>query len=548
MICITCQQQFTFSQPELDFYNRTKLPPSPQCHDCRLLWQLQWRNELTLYSDKCASCQASIVSRFNPKNNYKVYCHKCFNGDSWSALDYGTNFDFSKTFTENFTELFKKTPKHCLHISEYERAINSDYINYAGICKNSYLLFNASYTEDVYYSRALWDVKDSVDCYFCDHLEIGYENINVNDSYGVFYSQDCYSCRDCWLCLGCVSCSDCFGCVNLINQKFCWFNEQLSQDDYKKILKETIGSHNQLAEAKNKFIQLLKIKPRRENINRNTIDSLGNYLIHCKGCSYCLESQRCEDCLYCYSFKPGKDSYSCFGFGLDSELLYETVACGHSYSISFSTDVAYSENVEYSYESKKLKNCFGCAEMYQGGEYCIFNKKYSPEDYNILRDKIVKHMRTTGEYGLFLQPQLSPYGHNETLGNEYFPLTKDGAVARGLKWENEMPGSFGQETLKDLPDNIAEVGDDITKEVLACANCSKNYKIIPQELKFYRQHQLPLPRKCFNCRHLDRVNRRGPWKPTARKCDKCAKEIQAYFSADYPGLVYCEECYRKEVY
>lgn len=34
----------------------------------------------------------------------------------------------------------------------------------------------------------------------------------------------------------------------------------------------------------------------------------------------------------------------------------------------------------------------------------------------------------------------------------------------------------------------------------------------------------------------------------ARECAKCATQIQTSYSPDRPEIVYCEQCYLKEVY
>jgi len=83
---------------------------------------------------------------------------------------------------------------------------------------------------------------------------------------------------------------------------------------------------------------------------------------------------------------------------------------------------------------------------------------------------------------------------------------------------------------------------------MQCLTCKKDYEFSPQELDFYQDQRLPLPRKCFDCRHLDRVKRRGPWKPTKRTCNKCSNDILAFIESDYSGQVYCEKCYQKEIY
>jgi hypothetical protein len=158
-------------------------------------------------------------------------------------------------------------------------------------------------------------------------------------------------------------------------------------------------------------------------------------------------------------------------------------------------------------------------------------------------------LKESGEYGLFFPPELAPFAYNETIAQESFPLTKAEAEKKGYRWQDELQKTTGKETLKseDIPDHINDVKDSMTEEVLKCVECSRNYKIIPAELAFYRKMVLPPPRKCFNCRHLDRVRRRGPLKLFDRKCDNCSKDIQTSYAPDRPETVYCEQCYQREV-
>jgi hypothetical protein len=39
-------------------------------------------------------------------------------------------------------------------------------------------------------------------------------------------------------------------------------------------------------------------------------------------------------------------------------------------------------------------------------------------------------MIKTGERGEFLDPKINPFGYNETLAQEYFPLTREEALDR----------------------------------------------------------------------------------------------------------------------
>ena len=46
-------------------------------------------------------------------------------------------------------------------------------------------------------------------------------------------------------------------------------------------------------------------------------------------------------------------------------------------------------------------------------------------------------MRSTGEWGEFFPHELSPFGYNETVAQEYFPMTEGEVKSRGWNWHTE---------------------------------------------------------------------------------------------------------------
>ena len=70
-------------------------------------------------------------------------------------------------------------------------------------------------------------------------------------------------------------------------------------------------------------------------------------------------------------------------------------------------------------------------------KYCILNKQYTCEEYEKLREKIVKDMVAREEYGEFFPREMCPYGYNETVAMEYFPIEKEEAVKKGFKWAQD---------------------------------------------------------------------------------------------------------------
>lgn len=139
----------------------------------------------------------------------------------------------------------------------------------------------------------------------------------------------------------------------------------------------------------------------------------------------------------------------------------------------------------------------------------------------------------------------------------FFPMEKEEVLANGWRWKDDMPGTRGKETRTEIPDSIHDTPDDIINDILACETCGKNYKIIKQEYAFYKQCVIPIPRTCFDCRFASRIAQRNHTQLYHRQCmcektehdhsGKCPTTFETTYSPDRLELVYCEQCYRKEV-
>ena len=134
---------------------------------------------------------------------------------------------------------------------------------------------------------------------------------------------------------------------------------------------------------------------------------------------------------------------------------------------------------------------------------------------------------------------------------EYFPLTRKEVEERGWQWreeKDEVPKVAKIIPAETLPDAIDDITDDILNCAIECAVTQKPFRIIKQELEFYRESKLPVPRLHPDERHKKRIELRNPRKLWDRTCDKCKKAIQTSYAPERPETVYCEECFRKEVY
>jgi hypothetical protein len=105
--CKVSSQPFPIFQSDLDFYdkisptfNGKKYPiPTPTlCPEERLRRRLTFRNERKLYRTVSAYSGKEIISVYSPDKPYKVYEQDIWWSDKRNPLDYGRDFDFSKTF------------------------------------------------------------------------------------------------------------------------------------------------------------------------------------------------------------------------------------------------------------------------------------------------------------------------------------------------------------------------------------------------------------------------------------------------------------------
>lgn len=237
------------------------------------------------------------------------------------------------------------------------------------------------------------------------------------------------------------------------------------------------------------------------------------------------------------------------GYGTNCERLLECVATGFSSNTIGTYGAENSQDILHGFYIKNCHDCVACDAL-QNGKYSVFNKEYSKEEYLKIKEFIVKELKEKDLYGGMIPQELSLFSYNETIAQDNMPLSREEALAQGFRWEDDIQKTEGKETMKpeEIPDHIKDVKDSITKEVLCCVDCNRNYKITEQELLFYKKVILPIPRKCFYCRHKDRIERRGSYKFWKRNCDKCKKEIITNYAPNQPEIVYCEKCYQQEVY
>jgi hypothetical protein len=546
--CKITGKDFEIDDKDQAYYEKMDVPLPTLCPDERQRRRLSWRNEINLYKDKSALSGKDIISIYSPDKPFKVYDHREWYGDKWDALEYGRDFDFNKTFLEQFEDLWNVVPKiNLIVVGDNE---NSEFTHDNYKLKNCYLVFDGEQAQDCSYGETFGMVKDCMDFMYLMNSQFCYECVNCNDCHNLKYSSFSNNCSDSAFLVDCKGCRNCFGCCNLQQKEYHIGNKPYSKEEYEEKIKafnmKSYKAMEKLKQDSYKHFQTFPKKATRGLMNENVTgdnvhqskDSYDSYdCLGLRDCRYCsnvvMAAQDCYD-VDIWGDRLRK-AYDCECTGADAEDIIASYYAGLGGSNIFHSTFC----------MKNVHNILGCDGLIQK-KYCILNKQYSKEDYEALLPKIIAHMQKTGEWGEFFPSKMSAFGYNETVANDYFPMTKEDATARGYKWKEKDPKEYLPQNY-EVPDNIDDVHDEIENEILACVECGRNYKITPAELKFYRRHGLPVPRKCFNCRHADRQNLRNGRHLWRRNCDQCGIDIRTSYAPERPEKVFCEKCYLKEI-
>ncbi len=558
--CSNCKAAFEIPQDDLDFYDRVSpviaakkyaIPPPTHCPDCRQQRRLAQCNEFNLYPGECGLCKKRTLTQFPKDSGIPYYCRECWHSDTWDALSYGRDIDFSRPFFEQLSELKRAVPSLALDVQG--ELTNSEYIHFAGSSKNCYLIMHADFCEDCMYGYGFKHNRSCIDGFYNLQCERCYDCIDILKCYNLIHCQDCTNCSDGAFLRDCIGCRNCFLCVGQRNKEFCFGNEQMTREQYEKKIKEHgLRSHRQYQECATQRRNLEATHPFKFFQGNNIESSTGDHLNNCKNVYQSFDCENVEQGKFLYQIVTGaKDVQDIYQYGLNLQQSYECAIVGeNSYHLLFTYGGHTASDLVYCWYAERSKSCFGCVNLSQK-KHCIFNKQYTPEEYDALVPKIIEHMKKTGEWGQFLPMNISPFGYNRTTAQQYYPLEKSDALEKNACWDDiDLPVPEATKVIpaERLPDDIKDIPDDVLNWAITCEVTGRPFKIQPQELRFLREFGLPLPRRAWHQRHLDRFQARNPRKFWNRTCGKCQKAIQTTYAPNRPEIVYCENCYLSEVY
>jgi hypothetical protein len=350
-----------------------------------------------------------------------------------------------------------------------------------------------------------------------------------------------------------------------VNAEYCIWNKKYTKEEYFQKLKEMkLNTFSGTEKIKMEFEDFRKQFPQRAIMSIKSEKVSGNWFLNSKNVAQSFDCEGMKDGKYLFMVFNSEDCMDYFEWGNKAEQIYESENCGLDIArLSFCNQCWMgAHDLYYCYTCPGAHDCFGCVGL-KKGEYSILNKKYSKEEYKKLKDEIIEQMKETPyidnrgleyRFGENFPPTFSDFAYNETIANYYHPLSKEQAEGRGYRWAERDKRNY-QVTIKasELPEDISSVNDSILNEVIECAekdnpNSVGAFRITNNELSFYRRMDLPLPRVCFDIRHIRRMDKRPPLKIKRRLCSKCNVEVETVYDEEYAPIIYCEKCYQQEVY
>lgn len=548
--CQTTGEEFDVSDLEITlrkkfgFDDLPNTAPWVRFRELGAFWQ-HWN----LHNRKCDKTGKNIISVFSDKCPYPIW-HK----DEWgkNANPPAQDFDFSKSFFQQAWELFQNCP---LPHNTGTGSENCEYTDDWWYSKNCYLSHAGYKTENLKYCYRVIDGKDSHFSVFSNRFELCLDIVNSDDCFNSKYLLSCQNISDAAFLYDCRHCSECMFSFNLRNKKYVFGNVQYSKEEYEKKKNAwNFSSRKKYDQAKKMFVTMVEKHAwlNAEYINRSE-NSSGNYL---KGVNNCLNCYFIDDEEECVNVVRGAaQSKTCLDSidnSLKGELIYYSLrSLDNCYDNQFCFNTPQSKHMRYSAYCFQCEHCFGCCGLV-GKKYYIFNKAYSPEEYEQKKKEIIKHMKKTGEWGKFFPGIFAPNPYDESWASFYWPLSVQQQQKLGFRVsENNEKKNSQYRSPENIPDSVFDIQDeeDLSKKIFWDEKFSRPFKISPADIAFAKKTHSPLP----NSYYMNQIQENFSWMPFDGKlrnckCGQCSAEIKTSWPEKYSGRILCEKCYIQFMY
>jgi len=540
--CSSCDAIVSFSKEELSLFEKLEIPIPEECFLCRTRHRLAFWTFGKFRKGKSDLSGESLITVLPEKPRFPIYTSKEWFSDDWEPP--ATDYNPDKSFFDQLKELQEKTP----HPHQFGRNnFNSDWCDDVWESKNCYLCRSLLECENVGYGYRVVQIKDSFDLAYSYSSEKIYDAAYIFNSFRVKYAFNVRDSMDSIFLYDCRNVRNCFMCWNLRNKQYHIKNQPYSKEEYfEKIKDYDFGSLKTIKKLKIEWRWLLQNEAiHRENLNFRIKNSTGNFLSDCNNCINCFQLEGSENSANIVRGLRNKNCIEMSG-GLDMELSGQVCQATSCFDAKFCLNITNCRYSMYLDQCNNCEYCFGCVCL-RKKKFCILNKQYTEEEYEKLKEEIIKSMKSRGEYGKFLPLPMAYTGYNLSLANIYFPKTKEEVRLFGGLWDNIEKSTEGI-SADQLPDNIKDVDEKITSQPLICSETGYRFNISERELVFLEEMNIPLPVYHPDYRTKNRFGPLTSLTPYSGTCAFCHKEIITNYPTDWGyKKIACEACYNEKV-
>lgn len=353
-----------------------------------------------------------------------------------NAWAYFIEYDHEKSFFQNFQYFHDIFPfQHMFHIMDNE---NSEYTDCAFGTKNTYLSFIIGFNaENVCYSALCYVNVHNIfnSCLACNNSSNIYSSAWITDSHNIFYSRFISDSSNIWFSANLMGCEECIGCDGLQNQRYNIGNIAYSKKEYEK-------KKEQILKDKKWFWRYYKHILKKKWINFASENVKWEYIIkssNIKNGGWVVNMHNCRNVLIGNGDKWSQNLYDWFDVGINGTDFYGVMWAGWSQTTQLycSLQITGSSFIYYSYFLENCHHCLGCIWL-KNKSYCILNKQYTKEEWEILAEKIFASMEADETLGEFFPASMNPFYFNDTLAyliDDSF--TKEEVEKDGYLWRDE---------------------------------------------------------------------------------------------------------------
>ncbi len=538
-LCEITGDEFVLTPEQIEAYEFFDLPLPKVAPEERFRHQLAFRNDHQFFWRRCSATNRKILSVFPPDAPFPVYDNDFWRSDQWDPLSFGREFDFQELFVDQLLALWWAVPRPATSVRDGD---SSQAVHAAHGVRDSFFVFNARQSAKCMYSSFIWDSRQCIDCYAVLGCRLCSECIQCVNCSRVRWGSHCTGCKDSWFLSNCVNCSHCLFCANLEGKSYHVFNRPVTKEVFEQTIRDWCFTARPKAQlARERFAQFLADKPVPQCVTDNPRNTSGNYLYQCIGAQNCYECFNCSNLSDCNNLVDAEHCVDGFGGGDDLLNAAQFVSVGEGAQNIINCVECWSNvnNLTYCSFCEDSSDLFACVGL-RGKSHCIFNKQYSKDEYEHMRNSIVSFLKERQIWGKFFPAQFSAHPYNYSSANIYMPLGKVPAKMMGFRWDDTdsfiRPSQLldrrkmsPDEHFAELPERLDEVDPSTLKEsIYLCELTGKPFTISSEELSLCQRLGVAPPVRAFEQRNLERIQTLAPRKLLVRLDEKGDEFVSAF--------------------